>query len=509
MAKKTTNTVNGLGVLKTVYGNNNTMLDSVKGFGKIKHRGDRLSAVTHDNTRVERVDYFDIEGYGKVKAVPYELHFVWEDKSGKIGRWIYMCFPSGTKVELLDKYKNIEDVKIGDSVLTHTGKHQKVTKVFHHHYSGKWATIKIRGNRTISCTAEHRFLVSRDGQYVWVSAIDLLSSDCLVESIPPRMDRDRYDYHFSNKNGSFLDSIHIDEGMCRLFGYYLSEGYLVSGTDSAKRKRYVVHFALNKSEVEYISDIQELMFRYFGVRGGVYQTSENGVRLNFTTQKAYTVFNSLFGKLAWNKSIPSWITRLPANKITQILLGYWRGDGSSTTQGYSISSSSHDLIHQTQKMLLSLSIPSGISTKKANNGKFSLIDGRKIERKHDLHTLAIYGKGADNFGELLGYNVGGGLGANKVRISEAVAEYPIISVEISDVEDMPVYNMEVEQDNSYHVNGVVAHNCTCGSPAGIISYKAISGMMSPELGEYILCCLAHTSSKANDGIGKHADGSSE
>lgn len=51
--------------------------------------------------------------------------------------------------------------------------------------------------------------------------------------------------------------------------------------------------------------------------------------------------------------------------------------------------------------------------------------------------------------------------------------------------------------------------CTCGSIAGIVSYKELKGLMSPTLGEYILVCIAHTASKQNTGIGKHADGSTE
>ena len=360
MRKKTV-TQNGLGIIRTMYGDS-PLLKNVTDFGTIRGWGDKNKATTHDGLTVERQEYIFVEGYGMVKCVPYELHFIWEDKSKKRGRWVFMCFPSDTKVEMLDGYKNIQDVKIGDSVLTHTGRYRQVSKVFHHHYTGKWATIKIRGNRTIECTANHKFLVHREGEFSWISAEGLLPSDLLVESIPSRSDVDFYEYHYSNGNGTFSKTMPLDEDACRLFGYYLSEGYLVQGKDTAKRKRYIVHFALHKSETQYIQDIQNLMFRYFGVRGGVYKSSENGVRLNFTTQQGYALFDSLFGKLAWNKSIPHFISGLPHNKIRQLLTGYWRGDDSSTSQGYSFSSASYNLIHQVQKMLLSFGISSGVSS---------------------------------------------------------------------------------------------------------------------------------------------------
>lgn len=63
----------------------------VTDFATIRSFGDKNSAITHDGLRVERQDILYAEGYGMVKCVPYELHFVYEDKSNKKGRWAYMC----------------------------------------------------------------------------------------------------------------------------------------------------------------------------------------------------------------------------------------------------------------------------------------------------------------------------------------------------------------------------------------------------------------------------------
>ena len=90
MRKKSV-TQNGLGIIKTIYGNYNPLVKDVQNFASIRSWGDKNSATTHDGLKVERQDYIFIEGYGMVKCVPYELHFVWEDKSGKRGRWVFMC----------------------------------------------------------------------------------------------------------------------------------------------------------------------------------------------------------------------------------------------------------------------------------------------------------------------------------------------------------------------------------------------------------------------------------
>jgi len=56
-----------------------------------------------------------------------------------------------------------------------------------------------------------------------------------------------------------------------------------------------------------------------------------------------------------------------------------------------------------------------------------------------------------------------------------------------------------------------AFMCTCGSIAGIISYKEMKSLMTVTGNEngYVLACVAHTSSKQNTGIGMHADWSHE
>lgn len=60
-------------------------------FARIRSWGDKGSAVTHDGLRVERQEHIFVDTYGLVKCIPYELHFIYEDKSTQLGRWAYMC----------------------------------------------------------------------------------------------------------------------------------------------------------------------------------------------------------------------------------------------------------------------------------------------------------------------------------------------------------------------------------------------------------------------------------
>lgn len=52
--------------------------------------GDLKKATLVDDTVVERVDAIFVEGYGLVKCIPYELHFIYEVPKHFKG-WKYMC----------------------------------------------------------------------------------------------------------------------------------------------------------------------------------------------------------------------------------------------------------------------------------------------------------------------------------------------------------------------------------------------------------------------------------
>jgi len=63
----------------------------VRGFARIRSFGDKNSAVTFDGQKVERQEYLFAEGYGMVRCLPTTMHFIYEDASKKIGRWVFMC----------------------------------------------------------------------------------------------------------------------------------------------------------------------------------------------------------------------------------------------------------------------------------------------------------------------------------------------------------------------------------------------------------------------------------
>jgi hypothetical protein len=51
--------------------------------------------------------------------------------------------------------------------------------------------------------------------------------------------------------------------------------------------------------------------------------------------------------------------------------------------------------------------------------------------------------------------------------------------------------------------------CTCGSIAGVVGLNAYSKLAAPTYTGKMLVCIRHTTLKNNEGIGRHADDSTE
>ena len=74
----------------------------------------------------------------------------------KIRSQLSSCFKKGTKIQTINDEINIENLVIGDSVLTDIGTYEKVEELFDRYYSGLLYSLEICGlNKNIQATEEH------------------------------------------------------------------------------------------------------------------------------------------------------------------------------------------------------------------------------------------------------------------------------------------------------------------------------------------------------------------
>lgn len=69
------------------------------------------------------------------------------------------CFVAGTKVLTKTGYKNIEDIEVGEEVLTHKNRYRKVLRIGNTKNQEIWELISLDNSKFLA-TSNHPFLVS-------------------------------------------------------------------------------------------------------------------------------------------------------------------------------------------------------------------------------------------------------------------------------------------------------------------------------------------------------------
>lgn len=384
--------------------------------------------------------------------------------------WGRDCFVAGTKIETIDGVKNVEEIRVGDYVITHSGKPQMVYKL-----TGKTdatlVAVKPRNMKEIVCTDNHPFLNRSMG---WTRARDLKLGDYVLEALPKEVEvsPEYFDYSYKTKHKQENKAIKIEPDLMRLIGYWLAEGSLSCGKKGGKMYKkdngYLAHrvdFSFHVNEVETVEDVKNLMFKYFGISSQTrIKKGTMGVGVSFKTRSGYEFFNKFFGKGASRKRLPAQMINWDLGLgLSELIKGFWIGDGNASRQGFSVCSTSEVLINQIRRLLLRFKIVGSFFERTPEQHKSSVINGKTVTAKNTLHSISFYGKNANLFSRIVDIEF-----EKEKYIETAVffddnyVYYPIEKKDtISTTSPVAVYNMEVENDHSYHANGIAVHNCFC------------------------------------------------
>jgi len=385
--------------------------------------------------------------------------------------WGRDCFPAGTPVNVAEGLKAIEDVQVGDEVWTHDGNYRRVTERLGRHYTGTLCTVKARMRPELTATGKHPFWIEREGTREWVHARDLKVGDLLLEAVPtedktPALFRWSYETAYATRE----QTLEPEADLMRLIGYWLAEGVTVkslkgaSGYSENKYYGYRVEFAFHEKEKAYTDDVIALMQKYFGVRGCLRTVrNSHGVTLAFKSRKGYEFFRQFFGAGSHAKHLPEWMAAWPLALTSELVRGYWRGDGSDSRQGFSIHSTSATLLEQVRRILLKAGVLCSAWQRPIAGHHESVINGQTVTARIALNALSIYGDNAEKFATLVGERYAARSARRYAFVSAdgRYACYPVTRNAQVEVKDFVVYNIEVEEDHSYHAGGIAVHNCWC------------------------------------------------
>ncbi|MFZ2202698.1 MAG: thiamine pyrophosphate-dependent enzyme [Microgenomates group bacterium] len=379
-------------------------------------------------------------------------------ETGLFPTWCPGCLLPGELIHSQNGINPIETIKIGDHVLTHTGKLQKVTEVYKHKYEAEIFHITTKCFGTVALTPEHPVLTVRrqhkkkhnaDFQSDWVRAAQLKKGDYLVFPVPQEthdlktIRLNRIKSSKDTRSRTLPVEILLNDDILFLFGLYIAEGWIHSRE---------ICFAFHLEETKLQQTVLKVFKKTFDLDGTIKRfPKKNLVELKFNHSVLARQFSTWFKNGAAQKSIPDFLLNLPANRQAHLIRGLWEGDGyvykNSAKAAYKTISVS--LTHQLKLLLIRQGIVPCISINKAY-GIHKTSYSVQVSGYDDFLKLSRLLKLKTKFSQVVG---------TQRTIRNKTFIYLPISRIRTEKYTGPVYNLEVEKDNSFlGINGAL-HNC--------------------------------------------------
>jgi intein/homing endonuclease len=403
-------------------------------------------------------------------------------------KWLLShCFTPGNLVLLADgTQKPIEQIKIGESVITHKGNIKKVYNILSREISEDVFKVSSASLPDTTGTGEHPFYVI-DKKNSWCKIFPSYAYLEKVKCIFGGKKQCRQNH--CNTNGAFpswkkakdlrigdktyTPTLHyttvsedLNPNRMRLLGYYVAEGRV--DIDQYKKLPHSIRFSFNDNEMGTLcKEVCDLMKIEFGINShSILKGESNG--------KGFTVAFSSFKYAPWflkhagigshNKKLSIDIMTSPHSWQKQFIGAWVNGDGCFDSRGIRIVTASDALCSQIVVILDRLDIHSTYQKIRAID-KYRVVSVRGVKRvikNFEGWHIAI----PNSYKHLLSNYTKWGIieDANK-KSTKGRYRYAASTLSTIDkIEIIPysglVYNLSVEDDESYLVNRQAVHNCT-------------------------------------------------
>jgi hypothetical protein len=389
---------------------------------------------------------------------------------------VYMpayCFTPETKVPTLEGFKRIADVKIGDFVLTHSGRFKRVINTIKRWYVGYLVGIKPRYFPDyLWVTPEHPFYVSdrkrsrkqpdRDKMTVdnihWADAQSLTTKNCLLiprtKDMPlslhttslikrPVVEIDGKVYPYDAYHKCIQPNCHslpanlpLSEDFLSLAGYYIAEGSL--------QKRIILSFGSHETDL--IDDAKQVIR---GVGLNPYEFSQpcrHSHAIYASSVLMESLFSNLFGDNSYVKKFPLSFLMLPSSKLGCFFNKMFKGDG-------------YPDHHRGTKLLR-------YSTVSEELARCLILCLAKLGAPATLKRCYRRGKIEYEIATRANWLIGGKV-KRHAHIDENYIHIPIEKT-VRKFYVGYVYNLQVEDDETYTAEFFAVHNCAPTDKRGIL-----------------------------------------
>ena len=371
---------------------------------------------------------------------------------------LFRCFTPETLVRTSEGFRQIQDIKVGDLVLTHEGRFKKVYETIKNPHKGEILSISTNASyNPIKVTLEHPFYVLKENHrnqkssictpyicdrkqqngniiaqekyhsFDWVEAKDLKEKTwfpLIVDTAVKDLDFIEIpDKHYVGKT-KIPKKIALTEDFLSFVGLYIAEGS--GGTNR-------ININLHKDE-QYLIDLVDRFAKSIGyeVKSRVIG---NGIVLQINCKILKWWFSEWLGRGSNNKKIPNEFLQLPPEKLKHIAYGIFSGDGKKA----------NNCIEQTS-LTLALQLVE-VGSRLGMQPTTNKINHTKNVNHSNTYTTHEFLKSEHNF--------------KQKKYTWKILDKDCRSITKINKEYYEgfVYNIEVEDDHSYVVENVPVHNC--------------------------------------------------
>ena len=329
----------------------------------------------------------------------------------------FPCFVRGTYILTEKGYIPIENVSVGDRVLTHKGRWKTVASVMQRDNARIW-DINGFGILPTGTTAEHPYYVTRVSEPIEFKPVKELNDSYYSTMVLPDEEPNKY-----------------SKEIWWIIGRYIADGWRVRRQDRPRGGR-IVFAVSDKKREEFEHRLSEANLH------GTYTEERTCGKYHVCNNQLYE-YLGIFGEYAYGKRIPREALCLPREKAEYFYNGYMSGDGRNDKEEATSTSAAVILGMCIIAQRLGKPVPAVYYTKRDSK---RTIEGRECKQR-DTYTFRISNK------SVKGYYRGRYVCRKLYQPTES-DQYET------------VYNLSVEEDESYIANGAIVHNCQDISVAG-------------------------------------------
>jgi helicase len=357
---------------------------------------------------------------------------------------VYYCFPDDVLVRVKGGFfKKINEIKKGNIVLTAEGNLKKVLHVFNRDYDGDLCKLVFWGHNDFRCTPEHPILTDVG----YIPAKELKNGDfvCVTKAKPTRKNKMLFDdvvknheYSRNNigikykSNTTSIDvqpppkEIILNYEAGRLFGLYAAEGHSHPSFGACWSFGSHEGETLVRETVGLIKTVLGVDARIHNIKKSVSQVEIRGIHWRL-------FFGRLFGSHSYNKTVKKFLSCSDSFK-EGLFYGWLDGDGHKRRNEIVGKTVSREMGYEMFSIASDLGMCPTMYVEYPNQNQ---------KTRLPVYRVCIpTGEGASRFR----------------LIKNGVVYRKVKSINYERYVGK-VYNLEVEENNSYTANCIGVHNC--------------------------------------------------